>query len=183
MATITQLIVKAIGSNGAGGRGLYLIDEAFIGYPLPEPNPVTGIVEGEILLPVTSFNPNPEILKLVGLIENTLALEEEALPEKGSKARLYRVRFAVAKNNPAIAHIENTYFIPRRFVAVFIDNNGFATLLGDKGAAGRVDRSASTGADIGTDRNELLYEYTVEMREAAPFYTSLIADDIFNITY
>lgn len=184
-ATITEIAPRAAEPNMAGNRALYLINAKYIGTPWPEPDPITGIYIGEFLLPTTSLVPAPEILKVAGTIENTLDLVEEPFKEKGSNAKRYTVSFAVAKNNPNLVLLENRYFIPERYVAVLVDNNGYALVLGWPTAPGRVERSAASGKNPATDRNDIQYQYSVEMNEAAPYYNSNsgIDSDPFNIVY
>lgn len=183
--TIKQLVVKGAGPNAAGCRALFLIDEKYIQPPYPEKLPGTSIVIGELVMPSTVLFPDPEVLHISAPTEQTLAYTEEPLKEKGSNAKRYIISWVATKNNPMLSYWENTYFIPRRFVAIIIDNNGYPVLLGWVGAAGRVERTTNTGYDIGTDRNEVSFKYEVEMCEAAPFYTSNsgIDDDPFDIDF
>lgn len=185
MATINEILLKAKAPNAAGNLAAYFINVRHIQTPYPELDPITGIMTGEFNMPATSLVPNPEILKISGAIEESMLLLEEPLIEKGSKAKRYTLSFTVAKNNPNIALVENRNFKHERYVVVVIDNNGFAQLLGWVNAPGRVDRSATSGQSIGSDRNEVNFTYTVEMTEAAPYYTSASGDaaDPFNIVY
>lgn len=185
IGTIVPIAVKQPGPNAAGCRLLYLINKRFIGTPLPEIDPVTGILTGQFILPSTTFFPDPVVLHLAAPINQTLGYTEEPLPEKGSKAKAYTITWALAKNNPQLTQLENKYFIPGRYLALLIDQNGKAVVLGLHGEGGRVERSTASGYDMGLDRNELLYSYTVEETEAVPFYKSASGepDDPFDITY
>ncbi len=185
LATITPIAVKPVGANAAGCRTLFLIDKRYLQSPLPELNPTTGILTGQFTMEPNTLYPNPETLQLMAPIGETLGYTEEPLPEKGSLAKLYKVTWALAKNNPKLTLLENKYFIPARYTAIVIDQNGYAVVLGLSGTGGRIARTTTSGFNIGTDRNDLLFTYTVEETEGAPFYTTDSGDpaDILNITY
>jgi hypothetical protein len=185
IGTILPVAVKPVGPNAAGCRLLYLIDKRYINNTRPERNPTTGIVTGSFVIDDTVLYPDPVVLQLMAPIGNTLGYTEEPLPDKGSKAKLYTITWALSKNNPKHAQLENKYFIPGRYMALLLDQNGFAIILGYDGPGGRIDRSTASGYDLGTDRNELVYAYTVEEREAVPFYTTDSGEenDPFDIVY
>ena len=185
IGTILPVAVKPVGPNAAGCRLLYLVDKRYIALPKPERNPTTGIVTGPFVVEPTVFYPDPIVLQLMAPIANTLGYTEEPLPEKGSKAKLYKITWALSKNNPEHAQLENKYFIPGRYMAMLLDQNGYGILLGFDGPGGRIERATASGYDLGADRNELIYAYTVEEREAAPFYTSNSGEigDPFDIVY
>lgn len=163
--------------NGADniGGGCYLILAEY-NHVIAVPVPTAELSE----VPPLELLPNREFTTVMPTI-GTLQFVEEPVKEKGTTAHQVDVSFSIPKNHKDLLRFQNSTK-GKRYIAVFVDMNGSAVMIGNSSMPVELNFTRDFGADS-ESANQVLVTISKVFPYSMPFYMGMDTPAIGDFNY